>query len=317
MSITITGGISFSGAVSIVAPPSGPAGWFYGGGNPGGKISSIQRIIFASDTVTASVRGQLTASLYQTAAAGTSTDGWVGGGFGEAVSTVQRTTYATDTATASIRGPLTGVRYNMAATSDSTTYAWFGQGRIPGLASPTSFQRITFATDTNTATARGGISSPTSTLYSMAATGNTTDGWWGGLIGGASTVNRLTYATDTATASTRGPLSSGRYAFGAAGTTSFGWFMGGGGTPTGQTSLVDRITYSNDTVTATVRGPLSATQYQHAVTGDTTYGWTGGGSYPGSTTVQRITYATDTATGSVRGPLSIATKYESASAGVS
>jgi hypothetical protein len=32
MSITITGGISFSGALSIVAPPSeATAGWFAGG----------------------------------------------------------------------------------------------------------------------------------------------------------------------------------------------------------------------------------------------------------------------------------------------
>jgi hypothetical protein len=273
MSITITGGISFSGAVSIVAPPSGPAGWFYGGGNLGGKFSSIQRIIFASDTVTASVRGQLTASLYQTAAAGTSTAGWVGGGFGEAVSTIQRTTFATDTATASIRGPLTGARYNLSATSDSTTYAWFAQGRVQSLPSPTSFQRITFATDTNTATVRGGISPVSNELYAMAATGNTTDGWWGGMLGGASTVNRLTYATDTATASTRGPLSTGRAMFGASGTDTAGWFLGGNEART----LVDRITYATDTTTASVRGPLSSSQYQHAVTGDSTYAWAAGG----------------------------------------
>ena len=81
------------------------------------------------------------------------------------------------------------------------TAAWFGNGSI---------DRITYATDTNTASVRGPLSGDRS---SMAAAGNTTDGWWGG---GTSIVDRITWATDTATASTRGPLSLSRYKLAAA-----------------------------------------------------------------------------------------------------
>lgn len=62
MSITITGGISFSGGVGIVSPPAGAtASWFGGGGGP---ISSVGRITYATDTATASARGPLSAGRY-------------------------------------------------------------------------------------------------------------------------------------------------------------------------------------------------------------------------------------------------------------
>ena len=94
------------------------------------------------------------------------------------------------------------------------TAGWFGGGYAPGIAS--TVQRITFVTDTATSTTRGPLSLARPNL---AATGNTTDGWFGGGtndIGNQSTVQRITYATDTATASVRGPLSSARYKLAAA-----------------------------------------------------------------------------------------------------
>ena len=122
------------------------------------------------------------------------------------------------------------------------TAAWFGNGSI---------DRITYATDTNTASVRGPLSS--STPY-LAATGNSDYGWFGG--GYISTVNRITYAIDTATASIRGPLSVARYGLAAASNTTDGWFGGGS-----SMSRVDRITFATDTATASVRGPLSAGRY--------------------------------------------------------
>ena len=84
-------------------------GWF-GGGGPGGNNSLVQRITFANDTATASLRGPLSSSRYGISAAGDSTYGWFGGGRAPAVpgvvTTIDRITYATDTATTSIRGPL-------------------------------------------------------------------------------------------------------------------------------------------------------------------------------------------------------------------
>jgi hypothetical protein len=97
-------------------------GWYAGGNSPGGPISSIQRITYATDTATASIRGPL--NLPARGPSGStdfSTYGWFGGGYspsgGTWLSTVQRITYATDTATASYRGSLASAVYKMSGTS--------------------------------------------------------------------------------------------------------------------------------------------------------------------------------------------------------
>ena len=160
---TITGGVSFSGAVSMSDAPV-QAGWF-GGGRlaSSATISTVNRIIFATDTATASVRGPLSLDRYGLAAAGNTTDGWFAGGY-PSVSTVDRITYATDTATASVRGPLSLARYSLAAAGNSTD-GWFGGGNQPGVS---TVDRITYATDTATASVRGPLSA---SRYSLAAAG--------------------------------------------------------------------------------------------------------------------------------------------------
>ena len=146
------------------------------------------------------------------------------------------------------------------------TAAWFGGGG----ATVSTVDRITFATDTATASVRGPLSSVSQAL---AAASNLTDGWFGGGLNPAfspstlSRVDRITYATDTATASVRGPLSSARYSFAAAGNETNGWF--GGGIEPWTVSTVDRITYATDTATASVRGPLSSARGYLAAAGGT------------------------------------------------
>ena len=326
MSITITGGISFGGGVGITAaPPStATAGWW----GAGQATSNVQRVTFATDTATATLRGSLVASGYKygLAAAGTLTNGWYGGGTGPGAgpsgidSAVNRITYATDTATASVRGSLSLARSYLGATSDGTTYGWFGAGQNPATVS--TIDRITYATDTDTASVRGPLSG---NRGRVAGTGTSTDGWFGGGDSGQypsstsslSTVDRITYSTDTATASVRGPLNNST-GFRAASTdgTTYGWFAGGGPS---LFSSVSRITYANDTATASLRGPLSSAIYGVSAAGDSTYGWFGGGRDPAVpgvvTTVQRITYATDTATASIRGPLNTPTTLSGAAAG--
>ena len=320
MSITISGGITLaSGGWTITAaPPStATAGWWGAGQNN----TSVQRVTFATDTATASLRGPLNASsyFYGLAAAGTLTDGWYGGGTQSgvgAISTVNRITYATDTATATTKGPLSLARAYLGATSDGTTYGWFGGGS-PG--NKSTVDRITYATDTDTASIRGPLSGNRSRV---AGTGTSTDGWFGGGYSPAtgstvSIINRITYATDTATASVKGPLNIAT-SFLSASTdgTTYGWFGGGDG----PYSVVQRITYANDTATASLRGPLSSSRYGISATGDSTYGWFGGGRNPAApgvvTTIDRITYATDTATASIRGPLNTQTTLSGAAAGV-
>ena len=312
MSITITGGISFSGGVGIVAPPSeATAGWFGGGklDSGGGPYSTVARITYATDTATASVRGPLSLARFVLAASGNNTYGWFGGGKTPSpVSTVDRITYASDTATASVRGPLSSSKTYLAATGN-TTDGWFAGGVDSTYVS--SVERITYASDTATASIRGPLSS---TRYLFTATSDiTTYGWFGGgrqsPNNNVSIVDRITYANDTATASVRGPLTSNNYYLAAAGNQNYGWFGGGqrfpGPEPYKQ-STVARITYATDTATASVRGPLSLARRSLAAAGNTTDGWFGGGIVDGGSvsTVDRITYATDTATAAVRGPLS-------------
>ncbi len=302
------------------------AAWFGGGyaSHPSGSyywsISTVQRITFATDTATASVRGPLSSgnTTKQLAAAGNSTNGWFGGGrqinlpaSGE-TSTVSRITYATDTATASVRGPLSSTRYNLAAVGNSD-YAWFGGGE-----GRSTVNRITYGSDIDTASVRGPLSSARGKL---AAAGNTSDGWFGGgyvahYNPSQSTVDRITYATDTATSSVRGPLSVSSYSITAAGNTTDGWFAGGRNPGANTISTVQRVTYANDTATASVRGPLNAIRAYMGAAGNTTDGWFGGGDPGMQSTVSRITYATDTATSSVRGPLSVSATQLAAAGGI-
>ena len=312
MAIEIGPGWTIGGGISIVQPPSTPtAGWYAGGSNK----STIDRITFATDTATASVRGPLSSVRYQAAGAGTFTDGWIaGGGPTPPQSTIDRITYATDTATTSIRGPLSIGIAALAGVSDNTTYGWFGGGNSPSNTfNISTIQRIVYSSDTSTATTRGQLSVG---RILPSATGDTTYGWFGGGRNPAltptrvSTIDRITYATDTGTASVRGPLTVSVDKTGAIGTTTYGWFGGGYLSTSEDTSTVSRITYATDTATASVRGPLSLARSGLGVStsGDENYGWFGGGeaSFVAKSTIDRIEYATDTATATARGPLSVA-----------
>ena len=178
MTITFTSGISFSGGVTFTPPPpENTAAWFgagYTNAAPGGPRSTVQRITFATDTDTASVRGPLSLARDRLTAASNFTDGWFGGGSGSYpsfFSTVDRITFATDTATASVRGPLSQARFSLAA-AGNTTNGWFGGGYNTSSAplSKSTVDRITYATDTATASVRGPLSSA---RYNLAAAGGT------------------------------------------------------------------------------------------------------------------------------------------------
>jgi hypothetical protein len=274
-------------------------------------MSTLQRITYATDTATASIRGQLSVQRTQLGAVSTLDYGWWGGGYLNPASTslVDRTTFATDTATNVARGPLTTILTTQAASSDNTTYGWFGGGAIGQNGTKIStVTRIQYSNDTAVSTDRGPLSQ---VKRHLVATGNTTNGWFGGGYAYSdtsyyySTIDRITYATDTATASVRGFLSRNIGRLAATGTTTDGWFGGGySNSPAPATlSTVQRITYATDTAGASIRGPLTLSLTVLTATGDTTYGWFAGGQSPIISTVQRITYATDTNTASLRGPM--------------
>jgi len=193
--------------------------------------------------------------------------------------------------------------------SSAQTHGWFG-----GNFSPISsiVDRIDFSNDTGTANIRGSLSSA---RYSLAATGNSNYGWFGGGSGPLSTVNRIDFSNDSSTASTRGPLSLTRKSLAATGNSNYGWFGGGYINSGPLYSTVDRIDFSNDSGTASPRGQLSSARYTGA-TGNSNYGWFGGGDInPGpKSTVDRIDFSNDSSTASTRGPLSLA-KFSLAATG--
>ena len=303
-------------------------GWFGGGSlgtSPVTVSSTVDRIDFSNDSVSASPRSPLSLARYGSAATGNSNYGWFGGGYYPVplledppyLSTVDRIDFSNDSSTAPIRGPLSLARHSSAATGNSN-YGWFGGGSYYPSGGPipktSSVDRIDFSNDSSTASPRGPLSSA---RYNVAATGNSNYGWFGGgIIPGPtqySTVDRINFSNDLATASPRGPLSATKYSLAATGNSNYGWFGGG----TGPVSRVDRINFSNDSATALARGSLSLARYYLAATGNSDYGWFGGGVSPGPTTVStvdRIDFSNDSSTSSPRGPLSLA-RYNVAATG--
>lgn len=312
MSVTFSGGITFTGGgfSFTAAPPSEPTAAWYAGARPAPASGANQRVVFATDTATATNRG--TNNARASGGVATLANGWWGGGYTDKTG-VSRVTYATDTAAVSTRGPLSAGRYQIAGVSDSSTYGWMAGGYVFGPGFFSLIERITFATDTATATSRSSLSSARAVFGSSFTTSY---GWFaGGSPIYLTTVNRIDYSNDTTTASIRGPLSVGVQEIGGSGDTTYGWFAGGKGSPGDKISTVNRITYATDTATGTTRGPLSAARYKPTQAGDSTAGWVAGGSYPEFSMVSRITYATDTDIPSVRGPLTTGDTFLTANAG--
>jgi hypothetical protein len=289
---------------------SGPvyAYGYFGGGlqAPNSRISNVDRIDYSNDTATASPKGPLSLAKDSLAATGNSSYGWFGGGgTGPATTStiVDRIDYSNDTATASPRGSFNNPINEQAATGNSV-YGYFGGGVFsPGPITTSRVERINYGNDTTTAVLRGVL---TLARRLLAATGNSSYGWFGGGQPGAiSTVDRIDYSNDTATASPKGPLSLARTSLAATGNSSYGWFGGGDVSP-GSRSTVDRIDYSNDTATTSPRGPLSLARSNLAATGNSSYGWWGGGDSGSGTPesrVDRVDYSNDTVTASPRGSL--------------
>ena len=277
-------------------------GWFGGGVGP---LSTVNRIDFSNDSITAQSRGPLSSSSNSHAAAGNSNYGWFGGGYSPTLGTkVNRIDFSNDSSVASVRGPLTLARKDLEATGNSN-YGWFGGGIIPTPATFSTVDRIDFSNDSSTASPRGPLSS---IRNGHAAVGNSNYGWFGGgfTTVPVATVNRIDFSNDFSTASPRGPLSVARYELAATGNSNYGWF-GGGSVFSADFSRVDRIDFSNDSTSALVRGPLSASLYALKATGNSNYGWFGGGffgpSLTSTATVDRIDFSNDSSTASQRGSL--------------
>jgi hypothetical protein len=248
-------------------------GYFGGGRIPGPtRISTIDRIDYANDNTTASVRGPLTLSRDYVAAAGNSNFGYFAGGAVDPTyySIVDRVDYSNDSVRSLNKTFLSIVNGYHGATGNSS-YGYFGGGYSPSFAPRTHSRvdRLDYSNDTATAIARNTL---TAAKYTT-ATGNNSFGYFGGgyrfPANIFSTVDRIDYANDTTAISARCSLSSPKSATAATSNQNFGYF--GGGAP-GPLSTVDRIDYSNDTATASVRGPLSLARSVFAAVSPTAFG---------------------------------------------
>ena len=185
-------------------------GWISGGmqGYPQVTISSTERIIFASDTSTAVVKGPLSIVRYGLAAHGNTYDGWFGGGNsdGPIRSTVDRIIFASDTSTAVAKGPLSATVFNSTAHGNLTD-GWFAGGRFSSPSSVSIVDRIIFASDTSTAVVKGPLGVA---RFKLSGAGNATDGWFSGGYP-FTTIERVIFASDTLTAVSRGPLIANTY----------------------------------------------------------------------------------------------------------
>ena len=298
--------------------------------------TTVNRIDYSSDTSTAAVKGPLSVIRFNSGATGNASYGYFGGGgwpSSSLVSSVDRLDYSSDTSTASPKGPLTSTRYSLGATSIAS-YGYFGGGFLNPSDGISTVDRLDYSSDSTTTVTKGplsdgrrwvgGVSSkdnalPTTSSSTRSAT-QTVGTPYGYFIGGyfpaKSTVDRIDYSNDTATAAVKGPLSATKYAAGATGNLSYGYY-GGGATPSAVTT-VDRIDYGNDTATAAVKGPLNFGGYAFTATGNLSYGYFAGGYGPSNKTlVDRIDYSNDTATATAKGPLAVAARGMSATGNTS
>lgn len=255
---SVRGSLSI-GRYALAATGNASYGWFGGGYGPSppypNYLSIVDRVDYAADTATASVRGPLTQMNHLLAATGNDNYGWFGGGYTSPApglrSSVNRIDYAADIATASVRGPLSAGRYSLSATGNAS-YGWFAGGNPAPTKS--TVDRINYAADTATAVARGPLS--LGNRYQGAA-GNANYGWFGGGTS-VSYVLRIDYAADTVVTSIRGQLNFSGEAV-ATGNTNYGWFT--------QSITVGRMDYAADTNAASLRGSLVQVANGKAATG--------------------------------------------------
>jgi hypothetical protein len=282
---------------------------YFGGGTVPGIVSRMDKVTYATDTTAFTPGANLSAVRNQLAATGNSTDGYFGGGAPGPgpVSTMDKVTYATDTTAATPGAVLSLARNSLGATGNSTD-GYFGGGAAGGPGTFTTMDKLTYSSDTTAAVPGANLS--LARVYPT-ATGSSTAGYFGG--GGVvaspftsySRVDKLTYSTDTTAATPSANLSAARYAVGATGNSTAGYF--GGGVFPGVVSRMDKLTYSTDTTAFTPGANLSGNVGFLAATGNSTAGYFGGGSAPGILSrMDKVTYATDTRAFTPSANLSIA-----------
>ena len=312
-------------------------GYFGGGatGNGGPYVSTIERVDYSNDGVTASPKGPLTSARGYSQATGNGNYGYWGGSSPAStpsVSSIDRVDFSNDTATAETKSKFSTGSFGYGAATGSSDYGYF-MGGSPQPSGGSNIHRLDYANDTADTVLKGNLSSVrTSTLgaFSGQAEGLSSSATlpvpairiepprtpgvgsdYGYIAGGgsSSTVDRIDYGNDTATAAPKGPLSRSKQSGSGTGNQYYGYY--GGGSP-GPRSEVDRIDYPNDTATGVQKGKLITNQAYQGSVGNTNYGYWAG-SYPSPspaaapTTIARLDFASDSTNAVSKGSLVLGT----------
>ena len=256
---SIRGPISFNSYLGCTTSSS--SGGYVSGNESGGRVSSVCKIDYASDTSTASPKGPVNQIRGGGTGVGNLTYGWHCNGQ-PALTQVDRIDYSNDTATASPRGNLSFWTTGSGSSgNDNYGYIYHGSRQgSGGINSVSHTDRIDYSNDSVTSSPKGKL---TATVYLRGATGNADYGYCAGGKApgnnyGTAAMARMDYANDTATMSPKGPLSVGRAYMGSTGNSNFGYWGGGYNPGPGNMSHQDRLTFANDTVTCVAKGFMGA-----------------------------------------------------------
>jgi hypothetical protein len=292
------GGSPQSSFASNFTFPTVPNAGYFGGGTDGtNNLATIDKVDYANDTATASVRSSLSSAKNSISAIGNSNFGYFAGGISPGLTTVDRLEYSSDTQN-------TSTRTNLQTTlTQSTAVGNESFGYFSG--ANTQIQKIDYSNDSTSI-----VGNIDDTRQLNASTSTRNFGYFSaGDIPEVSIIQRINFSNDTANALFRTNHAFNRRQHGGVGNETYGYF-GGGVIAGGFSTLVERLDYSNDTTQPNIRGPLSLPRRGYlGATGSQNFGYFSGGDVPGPTyfsTTDRINYSNDTAVASIRGPLSTA-----------
>jgi hypothetical protein len=274
------------------------------GGNDGSRTDTSDKLVFATDVMSACTDANLATGRDQHGSFGNqSTHGYVFGGKngdGTTINSMEKITYATDTV-ASIADVLSTVRNNQGGQtlSDGSTYGYTSGGRSAGPAVATC-DRTTYADDTTAAHTDGDLSEIKQECGSISA--DTVNGYiTGGNPQSGALGWKMAFSTGTMAANTDCELQGdNRQQHAGLSDQSTNGYWCGGNTGGGVADTSERIVFSTDTTSTTTDAGLSnarglvmgmsSTDGAGYIAG----GWWNPDGWARLSTTDKLTYSTET-----------------------
>jgi hypothetical protein len=266
---------------------------YYGGGYSS-YPTSMEKLVFSTETGSVVPSGSLTIGRYGEAT-GNGTHGYFSGG---SSTLVDKLSYSTETTSATPGATLADATGFVAATG-TIDYGYFGTGGpLLSTAVKSGMYKLTFSTDTTAS-----IPAAYYGATMVTAVGNPSAGYFGGgFPGPKATIQKLTYSSDTLSQLTS-QLNGYTSGASAAGNGDGGYFVGG--TPGRPGYITTKLNYSVDTTELTYNAyiPNNISKAEMGASGDLTKGYFTSGYAPSPfygyiqySLVEKLDYSTDTMT---------------------